>query len=206
MWRSVRQTPHASTAIATSPAPGSAAGDVDLAQRPLLRRRRPDEPHRPHPETIIGGDEARIDALLADYGASPPHAREPRLPRRGHHAHRLRRARPCSHAFPSRGPGRQRGADRLAGVYSSTCARAPLGLAVTLAGRAARPRRPAASATGGSARRRSSWAGSSRPSATPSTRRTAPPSSANLVHLLVGPAYLVNEALRIRPVAKVDAA
>ncbi len=28
----------------------------------------------------------------------------------------------------------------------------------------------------------------------------------NLVHLLVGPAFLVNEALRIRPVAKVDAA
>ena len=28
----------------------------------------------------------------------------------------------------------------------------------------------------------------------------------NLVHLLVGPAFLVNEALRIRPVAKTDAA
>ena len=201
MWRSVRQTPHASTAICDFPGAAATAA--------ISSRARTSGPPRPGP--VRSSRMARIDAILSREtidrrrcGAST------RCSRTTARATRCAGTSLCHAAgitlivfgllsFLARVP--------IAGVWTASellvvlafvfyaALDFPLALAVLALRR--RPRRRSARRGQLAARawRPSPRAGCSRESGTRSTRRIGPAFLRNLVHLLIGPAYLVDEAL-----------
>ena len=198
MWRSVRQTPQASTAIATSPGPGATAGTA------ASQRRAP--PPKPRDrDASLRTEKLYSPAMKRDRRAArrlrrgPPHPRQPGLPRRRDHADRLRRpldarARSRSRAWHrQRDPGHRRPSAWYVRWTSFARPRrcSSRGALVDLAARLVGDWQIGAAAfvVGwifqgiGHARLRKELAG------------LLP----NLVHLLVGPAYLVNEVLHLRP-------